>query len=157
MNKIVRNILSVFVILFTVMVILVWCGIGVEAQNDIYYDLAYDAELEIIGISAEKIGKVYNNKESEEDHTFYRVDIKMKNDTNISVERSGSQYSYEAEDGYVQKIYNDGVFAGTDYCLIPADSEGYVSVIVQIPDGNERLELYSWENEELRYEVEIPQ
>lgn len=157
MSKIVRNILSVCLVLATAFVVLICLGIGISAQNDIYYDLLYDAELEIVEVNVEKIGKTYNNEKSREDKTFYRMDILLENDTNITVERSGSRYSVDVEEGYAETVYEDGFFSSSSYGLIPAGEQGRVSMVVQIPDGSETAELYTWENEDVRYKILLPQ
>lgn len=157
MSKVVRNILIVFLILATGFVILICMGVGVRAQSDIYYDLVYDAELEIVDIGAEKIGKEYNGKESSEGKSYYQIEIVLENDTNVTVERRGSQYSLDVKEGYIENVYSDGFFSSADYGLIPAGEQGVVTMVVQIPDGNQTAELYSWENEDVKYEINLPQ
>lgn len=157
MSKIVRNILCVCLGLATVFVVLICLGIGVGAQNDIYYDLVYDAELEIVEVHAEKLGKTYNHKASREDKTFYRLELLLENDSNITVGRSGSRYSIDVEDGYAEIVYEDGFFSGASYSLIPAGEQGMVSMVVEIPDGSQTAELYTWEDEDVRYEILLPQ
>ena len=156
MSKGIRNALTVVMILFTGLVVLACAGIGAEAQSGIYYDLAYDAKLDIVDVEVEKIGTIYNNKKSEEGKIYYQMDITLKNDTNVNVNRYGTTFSYDVDSGYVSTVYEDGIFYTADQYIIPAGGEGKVIAIVQIPEENQAVEIYEWEYEDERYEVELP-
>lgn len=110
MSKAVRNILIVAMILGTGFVLMICLGLGINAQNDIYYDLIYDAPLEIVDVKLEKIGEAYNENGSKDGKSYYQMDILLKNDTNVTARRYGTSYSVDVENGYAATVYIDAFF-----------------------------------------------
>lgn len=155
MNKWIRNLLIVLMILVTGVVLLFCIGLAVTGQSDIHYDLIYNTELEISDVYVENLGKSYAETECKEGKSFYRLDIVLENDTNISVEITPYRYTLDVEHGYMETYIDEGFFSKAAYRVIPAGEEGIVSMIVQIPDENEYVELYTWQNPDNKYRVNI--
>lgn len=155
MSKGIRNVLIGLMILFTAAVVVACLGAGAGIQNDIYYDVAYDTAVNIVDVKAVCLGTSYNGKKSTEGKVYYRLDITLRNDTNVNVYRYGTSFCYDtAEDsGYVDTVYNDGIFSSADRYLIPAGTEAKTTAIVQIPEECKGVELYTWDDEAVRYEL----
>lgn len=47
-------------------------------------------------------------------------------------------------------------FDSVDEYVIPAGGQGKVTAIVQIPDQNKTIEVYTWQDKDVRFEAKLP-
>lgn len=138
MKHAVKIIMTVLFSLFCCFVMLIGAGYYFSSRESVSYDVQSMAVPQIIDVQAEKLGDVYQGKTSQ-GAVYYKLLITLENSSNSMKESYDYFFDYRDEAGeYFGGVMEvrDGLYdSGSGINILPADTTGVITKVVQVYDG----------------------